>query len=501
MFEAAELGRKIGKKTYKETLPDLRAKLLQAQFALGSTRFPVLIIVEGVDNASKGEVINKLNEWLDTRGLEVHAFGHKTDEEDERPRFWRYWRCLPAAGRIAIFSSSWYTGTIYQRTFGNINKTRFDRHMRRIAFLERSLSQGDMLILKFWLHMSKGHQKDTFRKLSKDKKQKIMVSSLDTALHKHYDSHIRAAEQAIRLTDQASAPWMIVEAEDEYYRDLTIAQTILQAVENLASGTAAHHETAAPKIEMVDAQSELTTVLDSVDLTQTISKAKYNNRLEKLQSRLTKLSWDAYHKKITSLMVFEGWDAGGKGGAIRRIMQAVDARIARVISIAAPTDEEKAHHYLWRFWRHIPRAGRIVIYDRSWYGRVLVERVEGFASENDWRSAYLEINDFEEQFCEHGVVFNKFWLHIDKDEQLARFKEREQVPYKKHKITDEDWRNREKWDEYEEAVNEMVVRTSTPYAPWTIVAGNDKKLARLTVLEKVCDSLERALEQHKKQNR
>jgi polyphosphate kinase 2 (PPK2 family) len=186
-------------------------------------------------------------------------------------------------------------------------------------------------------------------------------------------------------------------------------------------------------------------------------------------------------------------DAGGKGGAIRRITNAIDARLYQTIPIAAPTDEEKDHHYLWRFWRHIPRSGRVTVYDRSWYGRVLVERVEGFATEAEWKRAYLEINEFEEQLVESGIILFKFWMHIGQDEQLRRFKAREEVPYKQHKITDEDWRNREKWDQYKAAVNEMVIRTSTEYAPWELIPGNDKPYARIAVLQTICGGLRKAL--------
>ena len=171
----------------------------------------------------------------------------------------------------------------------------------------------------------------------------------------------------------------------------------------------------------------------------------------------------------------------------------MDARLYRVVPIAAPTDEERAHQYLWRFWRHIPRAGRVTIFDRSWYGRVLVERVEGFARPDEWQRAYLEINDFEDQLVAHGTMVTKFWLHISKEEQLRRFKERQKTAFKQYKITDEDWRNRERWDAYEAAINEMAVRTGRRDAPWVLVAGNDKRFARLQILETVCDRLEQTL--------
>jgi polyphosphate:AMP phosphotransferase len=496
MFEAAELGQKLAKSDYKERLDAFRAEILQAQFALAGSGRPVIILVEGVDNSNKGALINKLNEWLDTRGLEVNAFGRKTDEESERPRFWRYWRCMPPKGRIGIFSSSWYTGTIYQRTFGKIGKSRFDRHMRRINSLETMLARDGALILKFWLHMSKEHQKAQFKLLAKAKNSRWLVSPLDKELHEHYDQHIKSAERAIRLTDQVNAPWLVVEAEDELYRDMTVGETVLSALQHISNSLPVANTAIA--MEVKDASTGKKSILNELDLGKSISKADYEAQLSALQTRLTQLGWQAYHARITTVLVFEGWDAAGKGGAIRRIMEAVDARISRVISIAAPTDEERAQHYLWRFWRHIPKAGRVIIYDRSWYGRVLVERVEGFAREDEWRRAYLEINDFEEQLCDHGINLQKFWLHIDKDEQLTRFKAREKIEYKRHKITDEDWRNRERWDDYVDAVNEMVVRTSTDYAHWTLVPANDKRSARIQVLEKVCDSLELALRKHKK---
>jgi polyphosphate:AMP phosphotransferase len=499
MFEAAELGRKLDKKTYKNRINSLRAELLQAQFALANSNRPVIILVGGADNSSKGELVNKLNEWLDTRGLEVHAFGQKTDEESERPRFWRYWRCLPAKGRIGIFSSSWYTGTIYQRAFGTISKSKFDRHMRRINSLETMLVKDGALILKFWLHMSKSHQKAQFKALEKDPDSRWIVSPLDKKLHKNYDDHIKAAERAIRLTDNATAPWLIIEAEDEAYRDMTVGETVLAALQQASSKATTKEEITSLAIKEPSAEQK--SILNELNLDQALSKPDYEAQLQRLQKKLTRLSWEAYHQKVTTVLVFEGWDASGKGGAIRRIMQAVDARISRVISIAAPTDEERAHHYLWRFWRHIPKAGKVIIYDRSWYGRVLVERVEGFANDDEWRRAYLEINDFEEQLCDHGLNLQKFWLHIDKDEQLDRFNERQEIEYKQHKITDEDWRNREHWDDYVGAVNDMVVKTSTDYAPWTLVPANDKKSARIKVLQTVCDSLEQALERRKKENK
>ena len=239
--------------------------------------------------------------------------------------------------------------------------------------------------------------------------------------------------------------------------------------------------------------TEQPTVLDSVDLTQRLGRARYKDRLDKLQDRLQDLGWQAYLEKRSVVALFEGWDAAGKGSAIRRVTRAIDPRLFRLVQIAAPTDEERAHHYLWRFWRQLQRDGRCTFFDRSWYGRVLVERVEGFASPAEWRRAYGEINQFEEQLADHGIIVMKFWLHISPEEQERRFRLREQTPHKQHKLTEDDWRNRDRWHDYEIAVDQMVSHTSTRNAPWTLVSGNDKRYARVQILETFCETIEEAL--------
>jgi polyphosphate kinase 2 (PPK2 family) len=220
----------------------------------------------------------------------------------------------------------------------------------------------------------------------------------------------------------------------------------------------------------------------------------YKNELKRLQSKLYLLQQEAHKRKISTVIMFEGWDAAGKGGAIRRITKALDARQYEITPIAAPTPEELQHHYLWRFWKHIPRGGRLQIFDRSWYGRVLVERIEGFAKTHEWQRAYDEINDFEKELTDHGTVLCKFWIHVSKEEQLRRFEERKNTPYKAWKLNDEDWRNREKWDEYVHAIEDMFSLTQGAKAPWYIIPGNDKYYSRLKVLSSVCQSLERRLE-------
>jgi polyphosphate:AMP phosphotransferase len=351
--------------------------------------------------------------------------------------------------------------------------------------------------VKLWIHLSKKNLRKRLRRLEKDPATRWKVTKGDWKSFRRYEKFIEASEHALRRTDTSLAPWVLVEATDERYRDLMAGRTLLERFRTALApaketrGAGAPGGSPTPPLEV--GPEAAITILDRVDLTRKLSPGDYARRLEKAQGRLGGLVREAFAKKRSTVLVFEGWDASGKGGNIRRLTAAMDPRTYRVISVAAPTDEEKAHHYLWRFWRHVPRAGYVTVYDRSWYGRVLVERVEGFARPGEWSRAYLEINEFEHQLVERGVVLAKFWLHIDAKEQLRRFREREKVPWKRHKIGPEDWRNREKWDLYEDAVNDMVARTSTPAAPWTLVAANDKRFGRVQVLETACERLEEAL--------
>lgn len=490
MFEAAELGRKISKEDFNKEEPELHTKLLAVQRALRETNIPVIIIVSGVEGAGKGEVVNRLNEWLDTRGIETTAFWDESDEEQERPSYWRFWRRLPARGSIGIMFGSWYTRPIIDFVFGKIDDSEYERQLNRINKFEQMLTDDNALIIKYWFHMSEKDQRKRLEKENKDKKYSPLLKKFS----KRYKQFARASEHAIRLTDQGISPWHLVEATDRRYRDITVGRVLLESLEKkLRQYERSKKKSHSRKSAQKPLPSSELSVLDRVDTGKTISAKDYSKKLKKFQREFYKLTWAARQKKRSTIAVFEGWDAAGKGGGIRRMTAAMDARLYKTICVAAPTDEERAHHYLWRFWRHLPRAGYVTIYDRSWYGRLLVERVEKFAREDEWRRAYMEINDFEEQLQEHGIIINKFWLHITKEEQLRRFKEREVTPWKLHKITEEDWRNREKWDAYELAITDMVVHTSTEYAPWTIIPSNDKKLARVEILKAACKHLEEAL--------
>lgn len=494
MFEVAELGHKLDKAEYKARVPALRTELLMVQEALKDADFPVIILVSGVDGAGKGDTVNLLNEWLDPRYVRTFAFGGMTDEERERPEFWRFWRSLPPKGRIGLYVGSWYSHPIAQRVNGEFNDAELDGHLLRIKTFERELIDDGALIIKFWLHLSRDAQKQRLKRLESDPATAWRVTKQDKQHLKQYDEFRSIAERTLRDTSTGESPWIIVEGSDPRYRGITVGQHILDRIRTHLQRNETLCSNPAPiSSEVLPVLTRPETVLGHLDLSQSLEKKGYKKALAKYQARLHELARTAHQKKLSSVIVLEGWDAGGKGGIIRRIVPALDARNYQIIPIAAPTDEERAHHYLWRFWRHIPRAGQVTIYDRSWYGRVLVERVEGLASHDEWMRAYAEINDFEEQLTEHDTLLLKFWLHIDKEEQLRRFKAREKIAYKQYKITDEDYRNREHWDEYEHAVNDMVERTSTEYAPWTLIEGNDKKFARIKALRTYCERLEEAL--------
>jgi polyphosphate:AMP phosphotransferase len=353
------------------------------------------------------------------------------------------------------------------------------------------LSDEGVLILKFWLHLSKEQQRDRLKSLERNPETRWRVTKEEWKRFKVYDKFRTVADHALRYTSRAEAPWIVVEGSDPNYRALTVGKTILEAVRGRLKKRKSREPRSdmAPLLPAIDSKD----ILSSLDMSLGLEKKRYKKLLEKYQGRLNLLSRDPRFKDISVMAIFEGNDAAGKGGAIRRITGALDARAYSIVPVGAPTEEEQRQPYLWRFWRQIPRRGRFTIYDRSWYGRVLVERIEGFCSEADWMRAYGEINDFERQLASNRTVLVKFWLAITPDEQLRRFKEREQTSFKKFKITPEDWRNRKRWKEYEQAVCDMVDRTSTDEAPWYLVEANDKYYARIKILKLVCESIEKAL--------
>lgn len=492
MFESAELGHKIDKDQYDREVSVLREDLLNAQYDLAQQkRFPVIIVVGGVDGAGKSETVNLLNEWMDPRHIHSHAFPEPSDEERERPYMWRFWRALPPRGKIGILFGAWHTAPIVDRVLGRSKMPHLDQAIEEVGRFEKMLTNEGALLLKFWFHLSKPQQKKRLKALEKDPKTRWRVTDTDWERFKSYDRFRKVSEYFIRQTSTSEAPWIVVEGVDHRYRSLTVGKLLLQAMRERLDQkpTGSGPDKTPPMMPRVDGKD----VLTSLDLTKSLTKAKYEKELEAWQGRLNMLTRHPKFKEKSVIVVFEGQDAAGKGGAIRRVTQALDARIYQGVPIAAPTEEERVQPYLWRFWRHLPRQGRLTIFDRSWYGRVLVERVEGFCSEADWMRAYTEINDFEMQLVRNNCVVAKFWLQIGKDEQLKRFKEREKTAFKRFKITEEDWRNRKKWDAYHTAVCDMIDRTSTEIAPWTLVQANDKYYARIKVLKTLVGQIEAAL--------
>lgn len=539
MLGQIDVNKEMGKKEYEKKMQKLEIRFGELQRACKERNIPVMIVFEGLDASGKGTMINRMIQSLDPRGFKVFTLGREKEDEVMRPYFWRFFTKTPERGRIHIFDQSWYKG-VYEK----------DISEKEVLDFEEMLTEDGMLIVKFFLMISKEEQKKRLDKLEKNSETSWRVTGQDKENNRNYDKCLRKYDRLLVHTDTANAPWTVVEGTDKLYASCKIVSTVVDRMERavrdadkkaaeIAAAKAAKADFAAqehagtgaaagtgtsPKtgetnadtsadvdqspVNISKAASSTGTekqesdgtddlfrngVLQGVDLSKSLEREEYKKKKKDLQKRLLTLQNKMYLKRVPVILAFEGWDAGGKGGAIKRLTQAMDPRGYEVVPVAAPNDIEKAHHYLWRFWEKIPKAGHMTIFDRTWYGRVLVERIEGFAAEDEWSRAYNEINNMEEQFANAGCIVLKFWIHIDKDEQERRFHERENTPEKQWKITEEDWRNRAKWDEYEKAVDEAIVRTSTADAPWIVVEGNSKYYARIKVLETVVEALEERL--------
>lgn len=504
MLEKIDLSRTVDKEVYKQVQKEEGTKLGQLQRQLKEAGIPVIILFEGMGAAGKGTQINRLIQFLDPRGFDVYASNRATEEEAMRPFLWRFWTKTPENGRIAVFDRSWYRKVLIDRFDKETKKKELPEAFQDIRSFEKQLSDGGTVIIKLFLYISKEEQKKRFKKLEDSSETGWRVTDDDWARNREYDAYLQINEEMLEKTDSEYAPWTIIEATDKNYAAMKILKSVTSRLEQAINDKAARKAMKSPKKDIVDKQSESryqSGVLSGVDLSKSLTKEEYKTQIDKLQKRLEILHSEIYRLRIPVVLGFEGWDAGGKGGSIKRLTSHLDPRGYQVNPTAAPNDIEKKHHYLWRFWNRVPKAGHIAIFDRTWYGRVMVERIEGFCSEADWKRAYQEINEMEAHMANAGAVVLKFWLHIDKDEQERRFKERMEIPEKQWKITDEDWRNREKWDQYELAVNEMLVRTSTTYAPWIVVEGNDKYYARVKVLKTVVEALEEKIRQVKEERK
>ena len=506
MLEKVDLTKKLSKEEYKEKMPQLEAKLGRLQRECKSLGIPIMIVFEGFGASGKGLQIGRLIQSMDPRGFEVHPIKNETEEERMHPFMWRFWTKTPSKGRIAIFDGSWYRRVLIDRFEKRTKNKELADAFHSINSFEEQLAEDGTLIIKLLLDIDKKEQKKRFEKLEKNKETAWRVTQGDKERNVHYDEYAAMIEDMLFKTDTDYAPWTIIESMDKRFATLKIYTTVIKAMadqiekvqKEKTEGTAGKTEGEMAEIarEADEEMKELqVSILSKADLSLHYTKEEYKEKLDKLQKKMEKLHGELYRRRMPVVLGFEGWDAGGKGGAIKRLTERMDARGYVVNPTASPNDIEKAHHYLWRFWRAMPKDGHVAIFDRTWYGRVMVERIEGFCTTEEWKRAYKEINDMEKDLSDAGAIVIKFWMHIDKDEQERRFKERQENPEKQWKITDEDWRNREKWDQYEDAVNEMLMRTSTDYAPWVVVEGNDKYYARIKVLRTVAEAIEARLKE------
>ncbi|MBD2040645.1 polyphosphate:AMP phosphotransferase [Microcoleus sp. FACHB-672] len=488
MLDTLDLNVSLDKDTYKTQIEALMRELRQLQQACWEKKLPTIVVLEGWAAAGKGSLVKKMVEYMDPRGFVVHPIWPATEQERQYPFLWRFWQKLPARGSIGFFYHSWYTHVLEGRLFGRLPETEVHSAMSQINAFERQLMDDGATVVKFWIHISKKELKSRLKKAGADELKAWRVRPEDWQQANRYPEYAAFAEEMVSRTSTGIAPWTLVEGDCERWARVKV---LTKMVTSLREALDRLQSQALPPVRDPQEQLDATEpdFLGQTDLSVSLDKKDYKKQLRKEQLQLRKLQLSIHENQVPVLVLFEGWDAAGKGGAIKRLTDVLDPRSYIVSAFAAPTDEEKAHHYLWRFWRRLPTAGTIGIFDRSWYGRVLVERVEGFATETEWRRAYQEMIEFEEQLTSAGCVLVKFWLHISPEEQLKRFQEREENAFKQHKLTTEDWRNREQWSLYNVAVNQMIGRTSTPTAPWTVVAGNDKYFARVKVIQTVTEAI------------
>ncbi|GHU58013.1 polyphosphate:AMP phosphotransferase [Clostridia bacterium] len=490
MLDKIDLSQRLEQKEFKMLIKPLEEKLNELQQKIKDIGIPVIILFEGWSASGKGTIISRLRNPLDPRYYNVYPMNRITEDSYMRPYIWSYFTKTPEKGRITILDKSWHRGLFPDSlSKWKLNKEERGSYYEDINTFEEQLTNDRNVIIKFFLHISKSEQKTRFKSLEANPNTKWRVDEKDWEQNKKYDKFTERFENMILKTNTGESPWNIIEANDSLFATVKVYEVLIKILEEKIF----EFSTPCEQFREHELTPNQTSILSSVDAAKDISDEEYKIKLAKYQRKVSELCFELYAKRRSVVVAYEGWDAAGKGGNIKRLTQPMDPRAYEVIPIAAPTKEDLSHHYLWRFWHKYPKDGHIAIFDRSWYGRVLVERVEGFCSANEWRRAFKEIKDMERQFVHHGTIVFKFWLQIDKDEQLRRFTARQEDPLKQYKITEEDWRNREKWDLYEQAVNEMLLQTDTDYAPWTIIESNSKKHARIKVLEKFVETLEKNL--------
>lgn len=478
----------IPQEEIKALIKEKRAELAGQQMLIKEHKIPVFVLIEGWGAAGKGTLIGNLIKDLDPRFFCVTTMKEPNEEERRKPFLWRYMETIPEAGKFVFLNSGWLNETADDVANDRIDEETLEQRLRQIRTFDRQLKDNGYLVIKLFLQISREEQKERLDKLKEEKHTRWRVSEKDIQQVKKRGRYEKIYDRILEATNTGYVPWNVVDAVDK-------KQALLQALHLLTNqiNQAAENFKILPEILHKDYPLLKMPKLAQTPLDQEMSKEEYGIRLKERQKKLRELHNRIYHKKIPVVIAYEGWDAAGKGGNIKRLAGALDPRGFEVHPIASPESHEKARHYLWRFYHRLPKDGHIAIFDRTWYGRVMVERLEGFCTENDWKRAYNEINEFEQELSEWGAIVIKFWVHIDKDTQLARFTERENTPEKRWKITEEDWRNREKWDAYEEAVDEMIARTSTENAPWYIIQSNNKYYARIQAIEILISEIEKRL--------
>lgn len=476
----------------KSARKKLQKELALLQRQIKVNKIPVLIIFEGWESSGKGSMINTLIQEIDPRSFKVNVFSKSTEEEERRPFLWRFWYTLPEAGDFAIYDKSYYSRVMDSM---QLNKDIFKEDIRDISNLERQLSDSGVLIIKLFLHLSHKEQKKRIKNLANNPATRFRVSRADYNQIKHREFFEKRFMDVIEKTRFEHSPWYIIDTEDEQRAKYTLLSLIKKAIESKLEEEKTKEKEVKSSLILPDKLP--LGPLDEVDLNATIEEDKYREKLKKLQKQAQNLAYRLYINKIPGVIVFEGWDAAGKGGAIKRLARQIDPRGYQVFPVAAPNERELNHHYMWRFYQHLPKTGHISMFDRSWYGRVMVERIEGFATQKEVERAYREINEHESHWANFGMLVIKFFIHITPEIQLERFQDRQNDPKKQYKITEEDWRNREKWDQYYVAINEMIEKTDTENAPWIIIPGNSKYYARIKVLESFVEQAKKVLERKK----
>lgn len=481
----------VSKQQYARQKERLRVELVNAQFDLQQARLPVVILVSGDDRGGINAVVQLLHDWLDVRYLDTTVADEPSQQELQRPPYRRFWAALAPRGRIGLFVGGWAAAPIRSRLSRELDDAGFDAYIGHAARFEQALAADGALILKFWLHLPRRERKRRPGGERPGADGPWQLTDSDEAVRENWDRWLPLADRLLDATDSPLARWHVIDGTQERARNLAVARLLLTGLQRLL---ARRNPRPASILRGRRNVARPPNALAAVDLAMRFSDNKaYAAARDKQQGALARLTREAREQGLATILVVEGWDAAGKGGAIRRLTRGMEVRDYKVVPIAAPSQEEQSYHYLWRFWRRLPRPGQVTIFDRSWYGRVLVERVEGLARPEEWERAYDEILDFESQLVTHGIVLLKLWLHIDADEQLDRFAAREKTPYKKYRIGSDDYRHRARRTDYVTAVNEMVARTSTSLAPWHLIPANDKRYARVAVLRTVCGALRKAL--------